>query len=155
MNTRRSFLKGAGGGLLGLFGFLLPRRLFACHRGRFARQCVAVEREVGYPAPAMVPSGDFIIDYPDEGVVHGNGGFFAWGTTVNANVKATGATCAGVNGVAVTPPSAIQGNSWAYRFDNVGVGRTVTFTINGTTMTVSGGMAPAAPGSFTFQTAAP
>jgi hypothetical protein len=99
-----------------------------------------------------VVAGDFIIDYPDEMVVWGNGGFYAWGTTVNANVTATGATCAGMTGTSLTPPSAIAGNAWAYLFNNVGANQTVTLTVTGTKTTMGGGSVPAAPGSFTFRT---
>jgi hypothetical protein len=155
MNTRRSFLKGAGGGLLGLFGFLLPRRLLACHRGRFSRDCVPADEATGdYVKPPMAVAGDFIIDFPDEMVVMGGGGFYTWGTTVSPNVTATGATCGGVTGVSVTVPGGVPGKAWAYRFDNVGPNRTVTLTITGTKTTMGGGSGPAAPGSFTFRTGA-
>jgi len=154
MNTRRSFLKGAGGGLLGLFGFLLPQRLLACHRRRFLRDCVPAECAEDHVKPPMAFAGDFIIDYPDEMVVMGGGGLYTWGTTVSSNVTATGATCGGVNGVSASVPVGVPGNAWAYRFDNLGPNRTVTLTITGTKTTMSGGSTAAAPGSFTFRTGA-
>jgi hypothetical protein len=98
--------------------------------------------------------GDFIIDFPDETSVHGKGGFYTWGTTVNTNIRATGATCGGYNGTPAAPPKAVPPNSWAYLFDNVGTSP-VTLTISGMDYTNPMKPVPANSTSYTFTPVSP
>jgi hypothetical protein len=150
MSSRRTFLTRASGGLLGLFGFLLPQKLWACHRGPLFGSRVAASSGVCDLKPLAVVSGDFVIDFPDERTVFGHGGFYAWGTTVNANIFATKATCGSVTVTPLpTPPRAIPGNSWAFLFDDVGT-NPVIFTIYGTDKTDMSNPVDAKKGYFSF-----
>ena len=131
---RRSFLGKAVGGLLGALGLLWAGAAQAGHRGRRCWAPVNCPPAVPFcPAPPQPGTYDVItILYPTGGTVPGNGGFYAWGTSLSG-VMVTGATCGGVTGIAVAIPQADAGttqNTWAFLFNQVPQG--------GQTLTVKG-----------------
>jgi len=120
MRSRRVFLQRASGALIGILGFFVPQKIWACHRGRRRSAECAVQT-------TPVLAGNFPIEYPDgKSPVPGNGGFYAWGTTTSRDITANTAEVTTPSGQKIRVatflgPSAcaMGGNAWGARFDAV------------------------------------
>ena len=72
------------------------------------------------------------INYPTGGTVPGGGGFFTWGAFSGGMGHATSATATWSGGSASgIDASAPAPCSWAFQFNNVATGTTITLTVNG------------------------
>ncbi len=142
---RRRFLSGLGTGLLGVVGFLLPRRASAWHRRRRGGCPEAL------PVPALAQGGITVaayinIDYPIDGApagpaVPGGGGFCAWGSSpsvihdsLTASATWPGLTTPKAGALIPVTTNPLDPCSWGFTFAQVmppSPTTVVTLTVSG------------------------